>query len=118
MKTSLQQQAIMRQELRMNPRLYQAMDLLYMPLQDLQQRLKEELLVNPFLELVEGEEAEPGAAATPEAEQGEREAAESAEEMNWEDILLDGFSVGGARPEAEDREYYERVPVARPDLGD
>ncbi len=102
----------------MNPRLYQAMDLLYMPLQDLQQRLKEELLVNPFLELVEGEEAEASAAATPEAEPGEREAAESAEEMNWEDILLDGFSVGGARPEAEDREYYERVPVATPDLGD
>lgn len=118
MKTSLNQQAIMRQELRMNPRLYQAMDLLYMPLQDLQQRLKEELLVNPFLELVEGEEAEPSAATPPEAEPGEREAAESAEEMNWEDILLDGFSVGGARPEAEDREYYERVPVATPDLGD
>lgn len=102
----------------MNPRLYQAMDLLYLPLQDLQQRLKEELLVNPFLELVEGEEAEPSAAATPEAEPGEREAAESAEEMNWEDILLDGFSVGGARSEAEDRDYYERVPVATPDLGD
>lgn len=118
MKTSLNQQAIMRQELRMNPRLYQAMDLLYMPLQDLQQRLKEELLVNPFLELVEGEEAEPSAATPPEAEPGEREAAESAEEVNWEDILLDGFSVGGARPEAEDREYYERVPVATPDLGD
>ncbi len=36
----MQQQTILRQDLRMNPRLYQAMDLLYMPLQDLQQHLK------------------------------------------------------------------------------
>ncbi len=103
----------------MNPRLYQAMDLLYMPLQDLQQHLKEELLVNPFLELVEGDEPDTAADPKPEAEQKEREDAENAEEMNWEDILLDGFgSVGGARPEYEDREYFERVPVETPDLAD
>jgi RNA polymerase sigma-54 factor len=115
----MQQQAIMRQELRMNPRLYQAMDLLYMPLQDLQQHLKEELLVNPFLELVESDEPETPPEAKPEAEQKEREEAENAEEMNWEDILLDGFGdVGGARPEYEEREYFERVPVETPDLAD
>jgi len=102
----------------MNPRLYQAMDLLYMPLQDLQQHLKEELLVNPFLELVESEETDAAAEPKPEVEQKEREEAESAEEMNWEDILLDGFRVGGARPEYEDREYFERVPVETPDLAD
>ncbi len=54
----------------------------------------------------------------PEAEQKERQEAESAEEMNWEDILLDGFRVGGARPTSEDREYFERVPVETPDLAD
>ena len=118
MKPSLQQQAILRQELRMNPRLYQAMDLLYMPLLDLQQHLKQELLVNPFLELVEPDEPDAVADPKPEAEQKEREEAESAEEMNWEDILLDGFSVGGARPESEDREYFERVPVETPGLSD
>ena len=118
MKPSLQQQAILRQELRMNPRLYQAMDLLYMPLLDLQQHLKQELLVNPFLELVEPDEPDAAADPKPEAEQKEREEAESAEEMNWEDILLDGFSVGGARPESEDREYFERVPVETPGLSD
>jgi len=118
MKPSLQQQAVLRQELRMNPRLYQAMDLLYMPLQDLQQHLKEELLVNPFLELVEPDEPDGSAEPKPEAEQKEREEAESAEEMNWEDILLDGFQVGGARPQFEDREYFERVPVETPDLAD
>ncbi|MFO0074252.1 MAG: RNA polymerase factor sigma-54, partial [Gemmatimonas sp.] len=56
MKTGLQQNAGLRQELKVNPRLYQAMDLLYMPLLDLQQHLKQELLTNPFLELVEPEE--------------------------------------------------------------
>jgi RNA polymerase sigma-54 factor len=114
----MQQQATLRQELRMNPRLYQAMDLLYMPLQDLQQHLKEELLVNPFLELVEPDEPEATQEAKPEAEQKEREEAESAEEMNWEDILLDGFRVGGARPMSEEHEYFERVPVETPDLAD
>lgn len=51
-----------RQELTINPRLYQAMDLLQMPLLDLQMHLKQELMVNPFLELVEETEEtlEPG----------------------------------------------------------
>jgi len=57
-KTGLSQSTSLRQELKINPRLYQAMDLLYMPLLDLQQHLKQELLVNPFLELVEPEDDE------------------------------------------------------------
>jgi len=56
MKTGLHQHTALRQDLRINPRLYQAMDLLYMPLLDLQQHLKQELLGNPFLEMVETEE--------------------------------------------------------------
>ena len=58
MKQGLSQHTSMRQELRVNPRLYQAMDMLYMPMMDLQQHLKQELLVNPFLDLVEEEEDE------------------------------------------------------------
>lgn len=119
MKPSLQQQAIMRQELRMNPRLYQAMDLLYMPLQDLQQHLKEELLVNPFLELTEPEEETQPAEQRAEAEAKKEETkTESGEEMNWEDILLDGFRVGSARGGYEEREFYEKVPVETKDLAD
>jgi RNA polymerase sigma-54 factor len=115
MKASLQQSAVLRQELRMNPRLYQAMDLLYMPVLDLQQHLKEELETNPFLEMPEGEESEP---------QQERETAEKKEaereddEMNWEEIILDGFRVGGARGGYEEREFYEPVPVQVRDLAD
>ena len=58
MKPGLGQHTQLRQELKINPRLYQAMDLLYMPLLDLQQHLKQELLNNPFLDLVEAEEDE------------------------------------------------------------
>ena len=43
----LSQNTQLKQELKINPRLYQAMDLLYMPLLDLQQHLKQELLNNP-----------------------------------------------------------------------
>ena len=63
MKTGLSQTVRLGQELKINPRLYQAMDMLYMPLLDLQQHLKQELMVNPFLELAEEvDDTEPGAA--------------------------------------------------------
>ena len=52
--TKLYQSQHLRQEMKINPRLYQAMELLYMPLLDLQQHLKEELEENPFLEMTEG----------------------------------------------------------------
>jgi RNA polymerase sigma-54 factor len=114
MKTTLSQQAVLRQDLRINPRLYQAMDLLYMPLLDLQQHLKQELLVNPFLELVEPEEEEP-----PETiEQVKEQAAEDKEETNWEDILLGGLDEGGWRQGSEEREYVEPVSVRAPGLAD
>ena len=58
MRAGLNQSTQLKQELKINPRLYQAMDLLYMPLLDLQQHLKQELLNNPFLDMVEPEEDE------------------------------------------------------------
>ena len=113
MKTSLQQTTTLKQELRMNPRLYQAMDLLYMPLLDLQQHLKQELEVNPFLELAEGDEEEQDAVDVPEPERVEEDT-----QVDWENILLDGFSVGGRRAEFEEREFYQPVAVKLPDLTD
>jgi len=110
-RTSLQQSVVLKQELRMNPRLYQAMDLLYMPLLDLQQHLKQEFETNPFLELADSEEPEP-------IETKEKDASEEENEVDWEDILLDGFSVGGARQEYEEKEYYEPVAVESTDLAD
>ncbi|HEU5049096.1 MAG TPA: RNA polymerase factor sigma-54 [Gemmatimonadales bacterium] len=114
MRTGLAQTTGMRQELRVNPRLYQAMDMLYMPMMDLQQHLKQELLSNPFLELLE-----------PEEEQGEekpveQEKAESKkeDEMDWEEILLNGFDVGGTREQFEATEYVEPVTVETTNLID
>ena len=98
----------MRQELKINPRLYQAMDLLYMPLLDLQAHLKLEVLVNPFLEFTEMAEEE-----LPEEKQEEEE---EEDEVDWEEILLNGFDAGGRRSQFEDKEHYMPTPAAPPDL--
>jgi RNA polymerase sigma-54 factor len=116
MKTSLQQSAVLRQDLRMNPRLYQAMDLLYMPLMDLQLHLKGELETNPFLEL-DAEEEEEEQQAT-EVDENTAESKEETDEVNWEDIILDGFNTGGTRGEYEELEVRERTPVEVRDLFD
>jgi len=113
----MSQSTQMRQDLKINPRLYQAMDLLYMPLLDLQQHLKQELLNNPFLDLVEEEEEEDGEEVEVEATTEEEEKAPE-EGIDWEEILLDGFDTGGHREEREEREHYEPITVDTRDLGD
>jgi RNA polymerase sigma-54 factor len=123
MKPGLSQITGLKQELKINPRLYQAMDLLYMPLLDLQQHLKQELLNNPFLDMVEPEEEEEenGEETEAETEQEPQEATvdnKDKEEIDWEEILLDGFDAGGRREEHEEREYYEPVTVDTRDLND
>ena len=120
MKPGLSQHQGLRQDLRINPRLFQAMDLLYMPLLDLQQHLKQELLGNPFLELVETEEEpETPQTAAAEKEQIEQEK-EKDDEPNWEDILLDdgAEAVAAPRDMSEAREYTEPVSVETRDLSD
>lgn len=110
MKTGLYQGTALKQEMKINPRLYQAMDLLYMPLLDLQAHLKQELLNNPFLEMMEGE--------VEEQQEVEKDKEKDDDEIDWEEILLNGFEAGGRREEYEDREYYEPVSVSERDLGD
>ena len=118
MKPGLNQSTQLRQELKINPRLYQAMDLLYMPLLDLQQHLKQELLNNPFLEMVEPEEEEEEEGAETEEAAAPEEEKTANDEIDWEGILLDGFDAGGRREEHEEKEYYEPVTVDTRDLGD
>jgi RNA polymerase sigma-54 factor len=119
-KPGLSQHQGLRQDLRINPRLFQAMDLLYMPLLDLQQHLKQELLGNPFLELVETEE-EPEA---PQTTAGEKEQIEQEkkndDEPDWEGILLDdgAEAMSAPRDMSEAREYTEPVSVELRDLSD
>jgi RNA polymerase sigma-54 factor len=80
------------------------MDLLYMPLLDLQQYLKQELVVNPFLEMVEDQDA----VETTPAEEIEQS---DEDEVDWEKILLDGFDNGYRGNPQEVFEFHERVQV-------
>jgi RNA polymerase sigma-54 factor len=116
LRTGLSQQTSLRQELRVNPRLYQAMDMLYMPMMDLQQHLKQELLVNPFLELLDPEEETTEQQEKP--AETEKEEAQKQDEMDWEEILLNGFDVGGTREQFEVQEYTEPVTVETRNLTD
>jgi len=118
MKPGLNQSTQLRQELKINPRLYQAMDLLYMPLLDLQQHLKQELLNNPFLEMVEPEDEDEEEGAEAEEAPTPEEEKTPSDEIDWEGILLDGFDAGGRREEHEEKEYYEPVTVDTRDLSD
>jgi len=118
LRTGLSQQTSLRQELRVNPRLYQAMDMLYMPMMDLQQHLKQELLANPFLELLEPEDEEAPEQEAPKDQEKEKEQKEKEEEMDWEEILLNGFDVGGTREQFEVQEYTEPVTVETRNLTD
>ena len=101
----------LKQDMRVNPRLYQAMELLYLPLVELQAHLKAELAENPFLELVEADVQE-------EVSLEEEEPEEEKEEVDWEEILLEGFQVSGRGEEYEAREHYGPAVVETPDLQD
>ena len=108
----LHQSQQLRQEMKINPRLYQAMELLYMPLLDLQQHLKEELEENPFLEMTEADVED----SVELKEEGKDDPPD--DEIDWERILLDGFDVGGRREQYEPTELYQRAPVETTDLRD
>ncbi|MEJ2539340.1 MAG: RNA polymerase factor sigma-54 [Gemmatimonadota bacterium] len=108
--TRLFQGQQLKQEMRINPRLYQAMELLYMPLLDLQQHLKTEMAENPFLELSEADVQQ-------EVElKEEAPEASDEDEIDWEEILLDGFDAGGRKAEYEHKEYVAPTAVVTKDL--
>ncbi|WP_419948685.1 RNA polymerase factor sigma-54 [Candidatus Palauibacter sp.] len=96
----------LRQEQKAQPRLYQTMDLLHMPILDLQGHLRQELVNNPFLELVE-----PGEAAS--EEDGAAEG-----EVDWEAMLLDEYVPGGRREEYEEADAFTPTVTATRSLGD
>jgi RNA polymerase sigma-54 factor len=101
----------LRQEMKINTRLYQAMELLHMPLLDLEQHLKQEMAENPFLEMAEPEISQEVSLDE------EREQREDGE-IDWEEILLDGFDAGGFRGQREEREYRDRPTVEIQNLRD
>ncbi len=117
-RTGLYQGTQLKQEIKINPRLYQAMDLLYMPLLDLQQHIKQEMLNNPFLELEEPQVTDEETSAQEKEQQKDKDKEKDRDEIDWEEILLDGFDAGGRRQEYEEKEYFEPVSVEKRDLYD
>lgn len=113
MNFKLYQSVQLRQEMRINPRLYQAMELLYMPLLDLQQHLETELAENPLLEMAEADEQQ-----EVELKEDTDDEPMSDDDVDWEEILLDGFDVGGRREQFEQKEYFEPTAVETRDLHD
>jgi len=104
----LYQTADLRQEMKINPRLYQAMELLHMPLLDLEQHLKQQITENPFLELIEPETSQEVSLD----EVGEQDdKPEKEDEIDWEEILLNGFDEGGRVAQRDTREYREPIRV-------
>ena len=104
MKAGLSQSVRLGQELKINPRLYQAMDMLYMPLLDLQQHLKQELLVNPFLELSDDGDDD-------EASDADAQEEDEADEQEEDEADADGREAGDeltGEPASPDDDVVDR----------
>ncbi len=115
----------------MTPRLQQALKLLQMPALELSLHIKEELLVNPLLEIDDESES---AAADAQADVAPSEAPTDVpavspddslfraqeENINWGDYFRDGyeFANDGSFAEQEETEFFERLPVGRTTLAD
>ncbi|UCF04789.1 MAG: RNA polymerase factor sigma-54 [bacterium] len=110
----------LQQRLVMTPRLQQALKLLQMPMQELQQVLKQEILQNPLLEEVDDslESSEEETSAEDEESEGE-ETEEGEEQIDWDDYFETGFGIGSGYAEEEEREeFLEKVPVAKQSFSD
>ena len=114
----------MHQRLVMTPRLQQALKLLQMPTQELQQVLRQEILQNPLLEEVDEVEDIREDEATVEEEEAaanekEETSSEKDNQQDWDDYFETAFGMGGTQAETEEREdFLERVPVAQPSFSD
>lgn len=114
----------MRQEMRINPRLYQSMELLYMPLLDLQKHLESELEENPFLELTESDSGEePDQKSSTEDVEVEVSVGKDHDKednpldnLSWENLDSEYISPGESRVGSEVRESWEPLLVESTDL--
>jgi len=124
MEMKMGQRLGLQQRLVMTPRLQQALKLLQMPTQELQQVLRQEILQNPLLEEVDEvediSEDEPTVEEAEEAaDEKDETSAEKAEREDWDDYFETAFGMGGTQSELEEREdFHERVPVAQPSFSD
>ncbi len=106
----------MGQRLVMTPKLQQALKLLQVPTLELEQILKQEILMNPLLEEIEpAEDEEEVEASENDTSNGDEKdnSDKNGDPVDWEEYFSDGFSqtgFEGEREEIDDR--FERVAVA------
>ena len=94
------------------PQLIQSLQLLQVPVLELEQILKQELQVNPLLEEVEEVEEEEEQTEDEQEDVEEKELEE--EKIDWDDYLQDGYDGGynvGTPKDSE--ELPEKIPVSR-----
>ncbi|MBI4230564.1 MAG: RNA polymerase factor sigma-54 [Planctomycetes bacterium] len=104
METSLQ--ARMLQEMRLAPQMIQSMEILQMPLLELQKRVAQELEENPVLEVKSFETDEAGKAAV----EKEKAAEDFAKLEEWSGNVLEHMrQVGGRRAAPEDRDAKQEM---------
>ncbi len=101
----LGQYEVPRPEMTSNPRLYQAMELLAMPMPEFEARVHEEMAANPLLEIEEPEDEY----EDQEAGEDEEEEEEEDDEIDWDDVLYDDVDGVSERGLQEASEY--RSPV-------
>jgi RNA polymerase sigma-54 factor len=105
-----------RQKLVMTPKLQQAIKLLQVTSLELQQMLKQELMINPLLEEAEEPDEEVAEEQVEQESDDEGELKTGEEQIDWDRYLKDGFEMGqrssGEHEEREDLEFQDRVPVA------
>lgn len=100
MRLDLSQRLRMEQTLRLAPQMIQAIEILQIPVLELQDRIEQELEVNPVLEVEESTVATDGPVAGAEAEHSEGVSAESAVPSSSESA--DGAAETAAAPESEE----------------
>lgn len=103
----------------MAPQLIQSLQMLQMPALKLEQKIRQELEMNPMLEEVELLELEPEIEQDAESEVATPEAKEEKQEVDWEEYLFDdeeGYKVREHRESDEDR--FEGTAAASTNLYD
>lgn len=94
------------QNLVMAPQLIQSLQMLQMPALKLEQKIRQELAINPMLEEIEDLEQEGEIEQETEIEVAEPEKAEEKSDVDWEEYLFDdeeGYKVREQRESDEDR---------------
>ena len=102
------------QQLIMTPRLQQALKLLQLPTLELELKLKQEILLNPMLEIVEELDDRQENEEQEDEKEGENEEKQEVDPIEEYFEKFDDPSSYYSREEREEKEYYEKTPIYFP----